>query len=345
MIEFIGLIQPYWLCLLPLPWAWFFRRRYWKQAQTHNWSHLLPIISIRYPLLYDIKNSNNNTQKENTDKQQELIFTIAISLLLLSLSQPVRYNHSTETEHKSEPVNMVLVVGTAITMSLPDYILDNQAVDRMSLTRRLLDAFVTDYSGSQIGLVILGNPPALWLPFTADKNLVRNAISRLRPVLGGRLSDIGASLQLVKEKFLQTEEKVVILVSDGGLQTGKISPHDAVHELVADGFTLYVLAIGSTDQQVESSTNSRLIYEFADFSLLQKLAEIGGGQFYHAKDSQSFKQALLQIEQKHRHSISPENPKRLSQAWYPLPLALSMLLLLAVFMLRKPDWLSKPGLK
>ncbi|MCU7800617.1 MAG: VWA domain-containing protein [gamma proteobacterium symbiont of Lucinoma myriamae] len=70
-------------------------------------------------------------------------------------------------------------------MSLSDYEINGQIIDRLTLTRQLLDGFVSDYSGQRIGLVTLGNPPAIWLPLTSDKIIVQDAISRIRTFLGG----------------------------------------------------------------------------------------------------------------------------------------------------------------
>ncbi|MCU7939256.1 MAG: VWA domain-containing protein [gamma proteobacterium symbiont of Bathyaustriella thionipta] len=325
IVNNLGLLQPYWLLLLPLPWLWL----YWRQPQSASWPSIIPVLTVRYPLLGDLPQPDvhrGRTKKQYADK----IMALAMSLLVLALSQPVHYKAYIEKDKASEPVDLILVVGTALSMSLSDYEVNGQVLDRMTLTRKLLDGFVADYSGHRIGLVILGNPPALWLPLTSDKSIVQDAISRIRTLLGGRITDMGATLQLVRDHFKEQQEKVVVLISDGGAQVGSISPDKAAQELAEDGFSLYVIAVGSSDPQGRSLDNNSLIYEAVNLNMLQQVARQGKGQLFHALDSQAFSDALLTIEKKHRKVRHKIDKKYLTEAWYPVPLALAMMLILSV---------------
>ena len=220
------------------------------------------------------------------------------------------------------------MVGTAISMTLRDYVIDGEPVDRMRLARTLVDGFVKNYSGRRIGLVILGNPPALWLPLTTDRMVVRDAVARIRSVLGGRLTDMGATLKLVREQFAGPGEKVVVMVTDGGLQLGEVSPREAARALPA--------AMGAHGGNAVSSQQGGLIYEPTDLDTLQQIARLGGGSMLPAQDEHAFRQALQRIQRSHRAPLPPSTPQRLRSAWYSLPLALAMLLLLgAAFLPRE----------
>jgi len=319
-----GLLQPFWLLLFPLPWLWL----YWRLHHPDVWPSILPIPTVRYPLLGDLQHSNQTMTAQAKNRRPDILMAIALTLMLLALCQPVHYKTYIDSEKKSQPVDLVLVVGTALSMSLSDYEINGQAVDRMTMTRKLLDGFVSDYSGQRIGLVILGNPPAVWLPLTSDKSNVRNAISRIRTFLGGRLTDMGATLKLVREHFNEPQEKVVVLISDGGAQVGSVSPQDAAQELAAEGFTLYVIAVGSSNPEAGKLDQGSLIYETVNLTMLQQVATLGNGQLFHALDSYAFTNALKTIENKHRKSSRQEDRKRLTEVWYPLPLALAMVILL-----------------
>lgn len=331
-----GLLQPYWLLLLPLPWLWL----YWRRSQSVSWPRILPVLTVRYPLLGDLPQSSIDIKSNTKNRQADVMMSLAMSLMVFALSQPVHYTGFFEPEKKSEPVDLILVVGTALSMSLSDYEINGQIVDRLTLTRQLLDGFVSDYSGQRIGLVILGNPPALWLPLTSDKIIVQDAISRIRTFLGGRITDMGATLRLVREHFNDQNEKVVVLISDGGAQVGAISPQEAAQELAADGFSLYVIAVGSSDPDAGSLDKSSLIYEAVNLNMLQQVAKQGKGQLFHALNTQAFSDALEMIEKKHRKPVDKEDKKYLTRVWYPVPLALAMLLILYVS-LRQPGSINK----
>lgn len=323
MFSDLGLLQPLWLMLLPLPPLWL----KWRRHQSPASSTMSMPLAVRYPLLRVIRGSSGVARPTGSGTADVMI-SAALLLVVLALAQPVRYTDAIKTAAASEPVDLVIVAGTAISMTLRDYVVGGEPVDRMSITRRLLDGFVAGYRGRRIGLVVLGNPPALWLPLTTDRAVVRDAVSRLRPVLGGRLSDMGATLQLVEQRFREAGEKVVVLVTDGGLQLGATSPLAAARALGAAGNTLYVIGIGAGEPGAGGAEQGGLIYEPIDAVFLQALADAGGGAFFHAQDTDAFSAALSTIESRHRRPGTAIPVERLVEPWYPLPLGLAMALLL-----------------
>ena len=320
-----GLLQPWCLLLLPLPLIWL----RWRRRRPRAWPAVVQPLAIRYPLLSAVRASEGGGSRK-TSAAADAVVAAALVLFIAALAQPVRYTGEVADETKSEPVDLVIVAGTSISMTLQDYVVDGRRVDRMRMMRHLLDRFIADYRGRRIGLVVLGNPPALWLPLTSDKGAVRDAVSRLRTALGGRLSDMGATLQLVSRRFHDDSGKVVVMVTDGGLQLGDTDPLVAARALAENGDTLYVVGIGASDPGVDASATGGLIYEPIDPAFLQRLAAAGGGAFFHAQDAGAFAAALSTIESRHRRPQPKPATQRLADPWYPLPLGLAMLLLLLV---------------
>ena len=332
----ISLLHPYYLLLLPCIGLWL----HWRKNNSHTWPQLLPLLSMRYPQLRQQQSKISLTSSNTNDR----LTALALALMVVALTQPIHYTQALASKQQSEPVDMILVVGTSISMTLRDYSFNGQSIDRMSLTRTLLDPFIQQYSGKRIGLVIMGNPPALWLPLTTDKAVVREAVGRIRTVLGGRLSNMGKTLQLVREQFTTAGDKVVVLISDGGLQLGAISPQQAASDLSQAGFTLYVLAMGSTDN-TSNSEMAGLIQQPVDLNMLQQLAQLGKGKMFHAKNADTFSEALHAIESQHRKPIPPAVEKRLHDAWYPYPLALALFILLYITLLKSAPRHHSGGIK
>lgn len=318
-----SLLQPYWLLLLPVIGLWLYGCR-----SANDWPSLIPPVTLRYPPLAHLSNQDAGGKADTRVKRSYRLTAAALALLLVSLAQPVQLTTPITQQAESEPVDLVLVVGTAISMRLRDYQVAGESIDRMSLAKQFLDAFVRDYQGRRIGLALLGNPPMLWLPLTEDRRAVRNAISRIEPVLAGRLTDTGATLALVEKQFAAEGETVVVLVSDGGLQLGAVSPIEAASKLRERGFILYVIGLGATGGEAESTERGGLLFAPVDLNLLQQLAEAGGGELFHARSADDFSKALSTIEAEHRHPLPAEQAERLRISWYPLPLGLAMLLLL-----------------
>lgn len=325
-----GFGQIQWLLLLPLPLIGYLYRRN-TQAP---WPELFPRLSVRFPLPSTLNSSEAPDQTSSHRPLAERLLMFALLLLIVALAQPLKYSGETVTEVANEPVDLVLLVDTNITMVIEDYQVDGESISRMQLTRQLLAEFVQSYSGTRIGLSLMGSPPLHWLPYTSDRTATLDAVARLRPALGGRLSDMAASLQLVSDRYLMatssdTEGRVVLMLTDSSLQLGAISPQQAAENLASTGADLYIIAIGSTESTKDLSLKqtSDFVYEPVDLKLLSEVAQAGNGELFHAADSGSFKEALQRIEAAHRKPSAQPDKLRLSQPLYPVPLLLGALIL------------------
>ena len=333
-----SLAQSYWLGLLPLPLLLYqFRRR----TRAH-WPQLLPKLALRFPALQTLNLGQSAAQTDNYQPQNERTLLLALLLFIFALAQPIHYSGASISTDTSEPVDLVLLVDTNITMVIEDYEVDGELVSRMELTQQLLSRFIAEFGGSQMGLSLMGDPPLHWLPFTPDREALQDAVTRLRPAIAGRLSDMAASLQLVREHYLEAGNlkvddepqmsRVVVMITDSSLQLGAISPQQAATALRESGAFLYVIAIGTSGQDgahtLASDTN--FVYEPVDLRLLTEVAQAGRGELFHATDLNAFREALEQIETRHRVTPDREQePKlRLNRALYPIPLALGALLLI-----------------
>ena len=339
-----GLGQSLWLWLLPLPVVWHLHR----VRSRAPWPELLPRLSIRLPLPASINRSIESASNSSHSPVQERLLLLAMLLFLIALAQPLKYRGDAVTTETTQPVDLTLLVDTNITMTIEDYQVEGESISRMQLTRQLLTEFIQNYSGSRVGLSLMGNPPLHWLPYTTDRSAVLDAVSRLRPALGGRLSDMAASLELVEDKYFSaetetTQQQVVVMLTDSSLQLGAISPQQAAADLAANGAHLYVIAIGSTDQASELSTQQTgdFVYEPVDLKLLAEVAQAGAGKLFHAADSGAFEQALQHIEAAHRQPVEAQPRLRLSQPLYPIPLLLGALLLLLALLGGNSLWSSR----
>ncbi len=337
MFADFALLQPFWIFLLPVPWLWL----YWRKSHFTAWPQIMPTLIMRYPLLGDLFATQDEDKITSSKAKSRLLssdkyMAIALSFIVFSLAQPVHYSGYIEQQELSQPVDLIFVIDTGISMVLKDYKIKGQRISRMDMTKLLLKSFIKDYSGSRMGLVIFGKPPALWLPLSDDKVVIQDAVNRLSTLLGGRMTDMGAALKLVQEQFKENsqsqlkskQEKVIVLISDGSTQLGAISPLSIAKELADEGFSLYIIAVGSADSQLTPVNNKGLIYQATNITMLQHVVDRGTGKLFHALNSSAFQNALVDIEQNHRQLIESKNQQRLSQAWYPFPLFIALLLLL-----------------
>ena len=86
----LGLLQPWWLLLLPLPWLWLRWRRHRQQA----WPSLLPRLAVHYPPLSHLPEELPQTSVRSPGQWCDRLTAMALTLLLFALAQPVPLPHS-----------------------------------------------------------------------------------------------------------------------------------------------------------------------------------------------------------------------------------------------------------
>lgn len=319
MVTDLGLLSPAWLLGLPL----LLILLRWPGRSLAEL--MLRPVSLRHPQARAWARADRSAVIPGWQRHLPVL---ALALLLLALAQPVRYGEPLP-DHPS-PMQLMLVVDTSVSMVLRDYALDGERMDRLTLAKILLDRFVADFPGREIGLVVLGQPSALWVPLTEDHALLRKLLARLEPVMAGRHAALGDALALTAEHFptRDNQPRAVVLITDAVSPSGRLSPQQGVERLRAAGLTLHTIAIGAVGGALSEGV-SELLYEPADLGLLTALAAHTGGLSFHAREASDLQQALLQIEAHHRPGQRVEPAQRLRQPLYHWPLAAALLLLAA----------------
>ncbi len=319
------LLHPEWLyALLVLPAVWLWR------GSGLRLPTIFTVPLLRYPLLPNLLPRQAEDERDHNLRLNPLWIGMILLALIISLAQPVQRGDVMPVTRPPQAVDLILLANTSVSMALKDSVIKGQQVDRMQQQKDWLKKVVERFQGDRIALVILGRPAAVWLPLTRDKALVMAAIERLQTTLGGRNSDISASLKLVQQTFPITgqdtgNEKIILLSTDAYQQLGAEPPQKTVTALSQQGYRIHTLAIGSTHIEAEALGKSHLVYLPVDIALLQQLALLGKGRLFRASDNGALTRFLQAIErdrqpQNHR---SPQIIKPL----YPWPLLFAMLLL------------------
>jgi len=139
--------------------------------------------------------------------------------------------------------------------------------------KKVLDAFAAD----RVALVVFGDEPFLYCPFTFDKNalqlLLETANSRVIPSEG---TDFGKALELSRQKFRENAGKgtkissrIVVLVSDG--EDFGEDTDDVVSELEKEGIRVFCLGVGTKEGGPVPDENGGFIQDEDGNEVLVKL--------------------------------------------------------------------------
>ncbi|KJY75079.1 vWA domain-containing protein [Vibrio nigripulchritudo] len=246
------------------------------------------------------------------------------------LGDPVEYF----PEHR----DMMLVVDLSYSMSQEDMQKDGDYIDRLSAVKQVVGDFVTKRKGDRLGLVLFADHAYLQTPLTLDRQAVKSQLDRTVLKLIGTKTAIGDGIGLATKTFIDSDapQRVMVLLSDGSNTAGLIDPIEAASIAKEYNATIYTVGVGAGEMVVKDFLFERVVNtaEDLDEKTLIQIADMTGGQYFRARDSQELATIYDTI-----NALEPVSSA--SQTWRPraewfwLPLIFSLFISLVLATLRR----------
>jgi Ca-activated chloride channel family protein len=282
-------LQPEWfwaLGLLPLVMLWRGRRG--------------PIAAIQYSDV-GLARAVARRTRSRIGNWVWLLPVFAGVLMIVGLARPQR-GHS-RTEVTANGIDIVLGLDVSGSMQALDFLIDNQRVNRIEVVKSVVGKFIDERPNDRIGLIAFAGSPYLVSPITLDHDWLQQNLERV--TIGG-VDDgtaIGSAIAASVNRLRTTpaKSKVVILLTDGMNNTGKISPLAAAEAARALGVKVYTIGVGVRGKAPvpvrDEAGNMRLVMAEVDVDekTLRTVADQTGGKFYRATDTDSLKKIYEQI--------------------------------------------------
>jgi Ca-activated chloride channel homolog len=282
-------LQPEWfwaLTLLPLVMLWRGRRG--------------PVAAIQYSDV-GLARAVARRSRSRVGNFLWLFAILAAVLMIVGLARPQR-GHS-RTEVTANGIDIVLGLDVSGSMQALDFMIDNQRINRIEVVKSVVGKFIDERPNDRIGLVAFAGSPYLVSPITLDHDWLQQNLERV--TIGG-VDDgtaIGSAIAAAVNRLRTTpaKSKVVILLTDGMNNTGKISPLAAAEAARALGVKIYTIGVGVRGKAPvpvrDEAGNMRLVMAQVDVDekTLQSIADQTGGKFYRATDTDSLERIYEQI--------------------------------------------------
>jgi Ca-activated chloride channel family protein len=217
--------------------------------------------------------------------------------------------------------DLMLAVDLSGSMEARDFTdAQGNRIDRLEAVKEVLDDFIARREGDRIGLILFGAAPFLQVPFTQDHDTCRILLDEARIGMAGPHTMLGDAIGLGIKLFenSDSENKVLILLTDGNDTGSKVPPGEAASIAAERGITIYTIAMGDPTTVGE---------EALDIEALERIAQVSGGRFFIANDRQALEgiyEKLDEIEPEQFESLS-YRPKKPLYHW---PLGLAAVLVL-----------------
>jgi Ca-activated chloride channel family protein len=232
-----------------------------------------------------------------------LLPILAGALMIVGLARPQR-GHS-RTEVTANGIDIVLALDVSGSMQALDFLINGRRQNRIDVVKAVVAKFIDERTDDRIGIISFAGAPYLISPITLDHDWLQQNLERV--TIGGTDDGtaIGSAIAASVNRLRMTtaKSKVVVLLTDGVNNTGKISPIAAAEAAKALGVKIYTIGVGVRGKAPipvrDQAGNMRIIMAQVDVDekTLQTIANDTGGKFYRATDTDSLQKIYEQINQ------------------------------------------------
>ncbi len=253
-----------------------------------------------------------------------LLTLLALTLLIIAFARPrLGSGHS---YREASGIDIVLAVDSSGSMAGLDFSTRGKNVTRLDAVKEVIENFIKQRPNDRIGMLTFATNPFLVSPITLDHNWLVKNIERLdigiidpnRTAIG---SAIGMGVNQLRN-IKNTKSRVIILLTDGEDNAGKISPIAAAEAAASFDIKIYTIAAGRTgvvpaaaindNNRIMRTPSGEPIYggdmqSEVDEETLKKIADITGGKFYRANNLSQLRNIYNEIDALEKTKVKLHN--------------------------------------
>ncbi|MCK5683269.1 VWA domain-containing protein [bacterium] len=197
--------------------------------------------------------------------------------------------------HYKSARDLMIAVDISKSMDEEDFTLeDGTIISRLNAVKQVLSKFSQKLRHDRLGLILFGSAPYLQVPFTQDHQAFLTLLHESSVGMAGSKTRIGDAIGLAIFRFRQsdTQNKVLIVLSDGNDFGSRVPPIEAAKIASKDNIKIYVIGIGDPETVGEQAL---------DTESMEKVANITGGEYFLAHDTKNLEQIYDKI-----YELEPE---------------------------------------
>ncbi|MEO5913384.1 MAG: VWA domain-containing protein [Luteolibacter sp.] len=227
---------------------------------------------------------------------------LALFSAILAIARPVWRNQY--QSRSASGIDIMIAFDVSLSMDIDDFEDQGGRAKRIDVAKKVVDDFITRRPDDRVGLVAFAGRPRDASPITLDHQWLRNALNELRLNDDRRMGTvqeqgtaIGSALAAAASRLedRNARSKIIVLITDGASNSGKISPIEAAEHAKTLGIKIYTVAIGTTEGRVDP-TIMRFPYQEFDLPTLQKIASLTGAEHYWAQDLAALRKTFTTID-------------------------------------------------
>jgi len=256
--------------------------------------------SLRYPTSQTAK-ALAGARKSRAGKWLGTLRMLALGLLVVALARPQIVHGTSEVE--ASGIDILLALDVSGSMEALDFTIKGKPVNRIDVVKKVVKKFIDERPNDRIGLVAFAGRPYMVSPLTLDHQWL---LQRLQGIRAGMVEDgtaIGSAIAsgVNRLRDQKAESKIVILLTDGMNNAGKVTPLTSAEAAEALGIKVYTIGAGSRGEVpipvTDQFGNRQLVRAKVDIDeeTLKRVAAMTGAHYYRATDSDSLEKIYDEI--------------------------------------------------
>ena len=270
---------------------------------------------------------------------------LIIALLVLAAAGPER---RMAVRGRAPVVDFAVLLDGSSSMKA----LDDGHESRWNSARRLILRFIAGRPQDRFALILFSAHPVTLSPLTADHARLWTILDHLQIDSPDDGTAIGSALMtgVARLQDSPARSRVVLLLTDGAQNRGRVLPMEAAEEARARGIKVYTVALGNSRESLYPLDGGGFAWLKVDTDpeTLKRIARTTGGEAFPADDPAGLDRAMAAISRLETTvlPVDPPTEGRPLARWLLLAAAL-LALPLTLDLARKrgqrgPAWLAQP---
>jgi Ca-activated chloride channel family protein len=265
-----------------------------------------------------------------------LLVFVFLALALARFRVPIE-----ESKIQTEGIDIILCLDTSTSMLAEDFTLRGRRANRLDVVKDVVENFIQGRKNDRIGIVAFAARAYTASPLTLDYGWLLENLKRVKigMIEDGTAIGSGLSVALKRLENTKAKSKIVILLTDGINNAGKISPSLAAEAAKALKVKVYTIGAGTKGmapypmKDFFGNTVYQPVKIDIDEDSLINIASKTEGKYFRATDTKSLKEIYAEIDRMEKSPIEEKGYMEYREL-FPIFLTIAMALLLLEVLLR-----------
>ena len=272
---------------------------------------------------------------------------LALASLIVALARP-QFGHG-QAKVTASGIDIVIALDLSGSMAAEDFELNRQPANRVMMAKDVISKFIKKRLSDRMGLVAFAGRAYIASPLTLDHDFLLQNLERLDLGMIEDSTAIGSAISTALNRLrdVKSKSKIVILMTDGQNNAGKVPPLTAAEAAEALGVKIYTIGVGTrgTAPMPVTDVFGRKAYRQMEVDIdedtLQKIADRTGGKYFRADNANALRAIYNEIDRLEKTEVSMKKFVRYEEVfeWFAVP---GLFLVLLELILSNTVWRKLP---